>query len=83
VFELLADLTDDDCAQAEKEDFESLEDWLGEIEVQVLFEEPPAMPLDELQAESHRPTEIFLIQLPTKYIHRYTAKKRTAWTLWY
>jgi hypothetical protein len=51
VFELLADLTDEDGALAEMEDFESLEDWLGEIEAQVPFEEPPDLPLEDHPTE--------------------------------
>lgn len=50
-FELLADLTDEDGALAEMEDLESLDSWLGEIEAQVPFEEPPDMPLEDQPIE--------------------------------
>jgi len=72
VFELLADLTDEDGALAEMEDFESLEDWLGEIEAQVPFEEPPELPLEEHPTEPPPTGEYLLDQasrekLPSLY----------------
>jgi hypothetical protein len=41
VFDLLADLTDDDGALAEMEDLESLDDWLFGVDQLVPPEEPP------------------------------------------
>ncbi len=41
LFEILADLTDDDGALVEMEDLESLDRWLFEIDQQVPPEEPP------------------------------------------
>jgi hypothetical protein len=41
VFEILADLTDENGAVAELEDIESLLDWLGDVEKQKTPQEPP------------------------------------------
>jgi hypothetical protein len=41
VFEILADLTDEDGALAEMEDLESLDNWLVELDLQTPPEEPP------------------------------------------
>jgi hypothetical protein len=41
VFEILADLTDEDGAVAELEDIESLMSWLVDVEIQKIPQEPP------------------------------------------
>jgi|GEM_PF-978282 len=41
LFEVLADLTDEDGALAEMEDLESYINWLSEIDQKIPFEEPP------------------------------------------
>ena len=41
LFEILADLTDEDGALAEMEDLESLNGWLSELDQEILPEEPP------------------------------------------
>lgn len=41
MFEILADLTDEDGAMAEMEDLESLDEWLFEVDAQIPFEDPP------------------------------------------
>jgi hypothetical protein len=51
VFDMLADLTDDDGALAEMEDLESLDDWIFDVDQMVPPEEPPDMPLEEPPAE--------------------------------
>jgi hypothetical protein len=52
VFDMLADLTDDDGALAEMEDLESLGDWLFEIDLQTPPEVPPPTGENLLDQES-------------------------------
>jgi hypothetical protein len=65
------------------ENFEFLEDLLGQNEAQVLFKEPPDMHWKTIQPNHHQLAKICLIQLTTKYFYHYAAEKRSAWTLWY
>lgn len=51
IFEILADLTDEDGALAEMEDLEFLNEWLFVVDQQVPPEEPPDTLLDESPAE--------------------------------
>jgi hypothetical protein len=51
VFDMLADLTDDDGALAEMEDLESLDNWISEIDAQVPFEEPPDLSIESQPKE--------------------------------
>lgn len=52
LFEVLADLTDEDSVLAEMEDLESLTDWLKEMDQQTPMEEPPPTGENLLDQES-------------------------------
>ena len=60
LFEILADITDEDGALAEMEDLESLDNWLFEVDQQTPLEEPPPTGENLLDQKSRE-------KLPTLY----------------